>query len=558
MKKIRCLLLIAACLMGCLILSSCSAVFTPPAQEAEPVYEIFYTSGGDGTCYVHKITVNAEQNEPFVLEVPPKSPEGDTVTAIKCEPFANLIPQILTEEEYNRLIALMKEKYKAGEITFQERNTISYVYGKCSIEKALCGKNNPETLDDPFVYVYKNHVTEGCVITDVPDAEISNAFLIAGYTPQTIIDGYEAIREQVNAMECPDRDAMLEALSAFTLPDNLGIYVSEIKLPDTVQEISAGFYSSCRLIKNVDLPGSITRVTARMFMEMTSLESVSIPEGVTHIDFFAFLGCSSLKHLEIPNSIEEIDSSAFSANMPVKGNFYQGGYYLGNPENPYVVLYKVSESVKTFTTHPNTKLIYDDAFDGAKSLSTITLTEGIGKTGVYMFSFCDFLSSATLPDSLTEITHGTFSRCELLKNVNIPPNVTYIGRDTFQSCAELTEIELPQGLDIIHESLFQNCKKLKSVNIPKNVTEIHIAAFQRCESLKSIILPKSVQIIGKDVFDQSGLKDLYYEGNAEDFAKIQLFENAIPDNVIIYFYSETQPTEAGSYWRYVDGVPVAW
>ena len=244
--------------------------------------------------------------------------------------------------------------------------------------------------------------------------------------------------------------------------------------------------------------------------------------------------------------------------MPVKGNFYQGGYYLGNPENPYVVLYKVSESVKTFTTHPNTKLIYDDAFDGAKSLSTITLTEGIGKTGVYMFSSCDFLSSATLPDSLTEITHGTFSRCELLKNVKIPPNVTYIGRHTFQSCAELTEIELPQGLDIIHESLFQDCKKLKSVNIPKNVTEIHIAAFQRCESLKSIILPKSVQIIGKDVFDQSGLKDLYYEGNAEDFAKIQLFENAIPDNVTIYFYSEKKPANAGKFWHYVDGVATIW
>lgn len=25
-----------------------------------------------------------------------------------------------------------------------------------------------------------------------------------------------------------------------------------------------------------------------------------------------------------------------------------------------------------------------------------------------------------------------------------------------------------------------------------------------------------------------------------------------------YFYSETEPTDDGNYWRYVDGVPTVW
>ena len=312
MKKIRILLSIVACLMGFLILVSCNDA-TPPEQETAHIYDIFYTSNGDGTCYVHKITVNKEQNEPFLLKVPKLSPEGDVVTAIKCEPFANLIPQLLTEEEYNRLVELLKEKYNAGEITFQERDTLRSVYNKCNIEYALCGKNNPETVNNPMIYVYKNHVIEGCVITDVPDTKISNVFVnIAGYTPKTVSDGYDAIREKVKSMKSPDCEAMLEALSAFTVPDNLGTYISEIRLPDSVKEISGDFYSSCGNLTTVDLPNSLTVISTNMFSNLTKLESISIPNSVTTVGYHAFTGCTALRSVYIPNGVTQVGDLAFA------------------------------------------------------------------------------------------------------------------------------------------------------------------------------------------------------------------------------------------------------
>ena len=557
MKKIRCLLLIAACLMGWLILSSCSAVFTPPAQEAEPVYEIFYTSNGDGTCYVHKITVNAEQNEPFVLEVPQKSPAGDTVTAIKCEPFANLIPQILTEEEYNRLIALVKQKYEAGEITRDERYLLSGIYVPTDLELHLCGELPEDASLRIRVYKYMNHTIDGDLLFEEPDIYITNFMERIGYTRQSIAESYDRVRELINASQSPNRDAMLAAMPQ--IPDNFGIYISEIKLPDTVAEISDGFYSTCRLITSVTLPSSLDRIPEKMFYGMPALESVYISEGTSFIEFSAFRECESLKHVEIPNSMEEIAEDAFSYGLPLlKGTSYNYGYYLGNPENPYLALFKVSEKAVVMTTHPNTKIIGNRVFYDAQSLCKVTLSEGVVKTGWGIFANCSKLSDIALSNSLEVIGGAAFSGCSALKRIEIPENVTSIGRYAFSGCTSLTEIALPQGIEIIYEYTFNNTPALTAIAIPNSVKEIHRFAFNSCTALTSVVIPQSVSVLGEGVFADSGLKDLYYKGTAADWAKVKLEETSVPDSVTIYFYSEAQPTEPGNYWRYVDGVPVAW
>ena len=37
-----------------------------------------------------------------------------------------------------------------------------------------------------------------------------------------------------------------------------------------------------------------------------------------------------------------------------------------------------------------------------------------------------------------------------------------------------------------------------------------------------------------------------------------LQQNKDIEATTIYYYSETQPTTSGNYWRYVNGVPTAW
>ena len=78
---------------------------------------------------------------------------------------------------------------------------------------------------------------------------------------------------------------------------------------------------------------------------------------------------------------------------------------------------------------------------------------------------------------------------------------------------------------------------MENVIIPVSVAKIESYAFYKCESLSSV----------------------YYEGTAEEWAKISIGKNGNDVSTADkFFYSETRPETDGNYWRYVDGVPVKW
>ena len=71
------------------------------------------------------------------------------------------------------------------------------------------------------------------------------------------------------------------------------------------------------------------------------------------------------------------------------------------------------------------------------------------------------------------------------------------------------------------------------------------------------------------------LKTFYFEGTEEEYKVVKKDTKANKQglgltnnsqegidewaaNLTVYFYSETEPTEEGNYWHYVNGVPVAW
>ena len=92
------------------------------------------------------------------------------------------------------------------------------------------------------------------------------------------------------------------------------------------------------------------------------------------------------------------------------------------------------------------------------------------------------------------------------------------------------------------------------------MTRLGDDVFLSCDGLTSVVVPKSMMRMGKSVFGFCpDLKNIYYAGSAADWAKIRITSDEYETEALpLYYYSETQPTEAGNYWRYVDGVPTAW
>ena len=134
-------------------------------------------------------------------------------------------------------------------------------------------------------------------------------------------------------------------------------------------------------LKEVIITGG-TSIGDWAFAGCNALTSVAIGNGVTSIGEGAFQGCSSLTSVTIPDSVTSIGSAAFNGCDNLQYNEYDNALYLGNDENPYVVLIKVKDkSITLVNINASTKVIYDSAFEGCTSLTPVTIPDSVTSIG---------------------------------------------------------------------------------------------------------------------------------------------------------------------------------
>ena len=162
--------------------------------------------------------------------------------------------------------------------------------------------------------------------------------------------------------------------------------------------------------------------------------------------------------------------------------------------------------------------IGDEAFQTCDSLTEVTITEGVTSIGVCAFQFCRSLTEVTIPEGVTSIGDGAFEGCRSLTEVTISEGVTSIGDGAFASCRSLTEVTIPKSVTSIGGSAFQSCSSLTKATIPEGVTSIRGSVFEGCSSLREVTIPKSVTSIESHAFYNCGaLATVYYGGTQEDW-----------------------------------------
>lgn len=370
--------------------------------------------------------------------------------------------------------------------------------------------------------------------------------------------------------------------------------LTSITIPGSVTDIGDYAFYDCSDITAITFSEGVKNIGESAFGSCSSITKITIPDSVTSIGVWAFNGCSALKNITLSDGITNIGYQAFynTGYYNADGeesNWKNNTLYIGN----YLIevnAQKLNNGIlngeipSEYIIKPGTKTIADMAFTDCKGyieykdfencvgLTSIKLPDGMVNIGNGVFDGCTKLASIEIPKSVKNIGNSAFSGCISLTGINvsenntaycsengvlynkakteimrfpcqktdtsftIPNGVTGIANGAFENCRNLTGITIPKGAKSIGDDVFSNCEGLTSITIPDGVTSIGSSAFYECIALTSAVIPNTVTSIGNNAFlNRNKLKDVYYDGSAEDWIAISKGENySIADDIITY------------------------
>ena len=360
-----------------------------------------------------------------------------------------------------------------------------------------------------------------------------------------------------------------------TTPDEEGKPLADengrVVLPSNIAQIGASAFAGRDDIKSVVIPASVQTIGNYAFSGCVNLEEV-IFEGDSQLDTigtYAFQNCKSLKSITIPSGVTKINNQAFRntgvVSVSVSGaDTTFGTYVFADCANLSEVklndatktlgtyMFQNCTSLKSITVPSGVTQIPNYTFDQCISLTSVTLPAGVTKFGnyafrntgltsvaipdtitsfgTYVFADCANLSEVTFAENMTVKSLGNymFMNCTALKTITLPVSLTYLGTRTFQG-AGLTRIDLTAltGLTCLGTSatsctatssvyLFDACADLEEVILPASVKKIGAYVFRDCASLENVVMD-GVELIGKQAFMNTGLKNLALPGTMKQF-----------------------------------------
>ena len=103
--------------------------------------------------------------------------------------------------------------------------------------------------------------------------------------------------------------------------------------------------------------------------------------------------------------------------------------------------------------------IHDSAMYSCKSITSLTIPEGVKSIECYAFHDCSSLTSVVIPDSLEYISNSAFYECSSLASIDFPEGLDFIGQYAFYGCESLSAIELTENVQVLYDKTKKKCSE---------------------------------------------------------------------------------------------------
>ena len=269
------------------------------------------------------------------------------------------------------------------------------------------------------------------------------------------------------------------------------------------------------------------------------IKNIELNDEIQYVDIY----CENLQDLQIPDSIESLSVNYTNIKSLKYSN---GGYYLGNENNPYLCLVGIdpekssvnisnktkviaqealsSENIKSIIIPDNVEFINSFSFFCENSLEKIDIGKGLTKLPFRMMSLGEYpkLTEITVSDNLMvcedQALPNSGDLSSLLEVFDEDSTLYFLGTKTNPYHALIRYMNETDGY------------AGETLNLPK--TTVSLATPCYCghfPNIKIAYLPKSLKYIADGVFTSSNnLTDVYYDGTLEDWNKIEICDRNEP------------------------------
>ena len=274
-----------------------------------------------------------------------------------------------------------------------------------------------------------------------------------------------------------------------TLPDGAFIYAKNLR--------EVNFRS--------DL-GRLTTISQDAFTG-AALTSLTLPDSVTSIGSSSFSNNTSLTEVHVGAGLSTIGNAALSGNTalaavtvnPANASFKAVDGVLYDRGGQRLVLYPPAKPGSEFEVPAGTKEIGSLAFDGASSLSRITLPEGLTTIDYAAFYGCTNLVDMDFPESL-EVVRG-------VQNTGL--DTVILGKNTRELYMPTRENLAPRHLIVrggINGEYYTDGEpsngRIETAFFGEGMTSVDV----RSKGPRIIILPSTITTFQLDPFSSEGYK----------------------------------------------------